>query len=143
MARPDTDSLEGAPLADLVLRLSRTLRIEFAHACEPLGLNPHQVRALYVIAGSDGARLNVLAERLRVAPRSATDVVDALEAKGLVERTPDPDDRRATLVRLTPEGATLHEQAHRIRESVHEQAFSVLSSAEQAELRRLLTTSLG
>ena len=35
-------------------------------------------------------RPSVLAERLRIAPRSATEVVDALEARGLVERGPDP-----------------------------------------------------
>ena len=40
-------------------------------------------------------------EHLRIAPRSATEVVDALEERGLVERRPDPADRRATLVALT------------------------------------------
>ena len=43
-------------------------------------------------------RPSVLAERLHIAARSATEVVDALEERGLVERGPDPDDRRATLV---------------------------------------------
>ena len=37
-------------------------------------------------------------EHLHIAPRSATEVVDALSERGLVERRPDPDDRRATLV---------------------------------------------
>ncbi|MDD0859754.1 MarR family transcriptional regulator [Arthrobacter alpinus] len=39
-------------------------------------------------------RLKDLAERLRIAPRSATEVVDQLEAKGLVRREADPSDRR-------------------------------------------------
>ena len=49
-------------------------------------------------------RLGELAEHLRIVPRSATEVVDALAERGLVERKPDPADRRATLVALTSEG---------------------------------------
>lgn len=142
MARLASGPPEDANLADLVTRLSRQLRSEFTRACEPLDLNPHQVRALYVVGQSDGARLSVLAERLRVAPRSATDVVDALEDKGLVERTPDPADRRATLVRLTPTGRETQTRAHEIRRAVHSRTFSGLSAAEQDELRRLLTSVL-
>jgi DNA-binding MarR family transcriptional regulator len=41
-------------------------------------------------------RLSELSEHLHIAPRSATEVVDALESRGLVRRRPDPDDRRAT-----------------------------------------------
>lgn len=39
-----------------------------------------------------------LAERLHIAAHSTTEVVDQLEAKELVIRTPDPADRRATLI---------------------------------------------
>jgi DNA-binding MarR family transcriptional regulator len=46
-----------------------------------------------------------LAEELRVSPRNITGLVDGLEAAGLVERAPHPGDRRATLVRLTGDGA--------------------------------------
>ena len=49
-------------------------------------------------------RSSELAQHLHIAPRSATEVVDALEAKGLVARSPDPSDRRATLVSLTDRG---------------------------------------
>ena len=49
-------------------------------------------------------RLSKLSEHLHIAPRSATEVVDALESRGLVRRSPDPDDRRATLVELTEHG---------------------------------------
>ena len=49
-------------------------------------------------------RLSELSEHLRIAPRSTTEVVDALQERGLVQREPDPHDRRATLVRLTDRG---------------------------------------
>jgi len=45
-----------------------------------------------------------LSQALRCTPRNVTDLVDALQAAGLVARGPHPTDRRATLVRLTKQG---------------------------------------
>jgi DNA-binding MarR family transcriptional regulator len=49
-------------------------------------------------------RQHVLSQALRCTPRNVTDLVDALEAAGLVSRGPHPTDRRATLVSLTEAG---------------------------------------
>ncbi len=68
------------------------------------GLTPHQARTLRAVSEEGTPRLSAVAERLRVTPRSVTEVVDALEAAGLVERSPDVDDRRAVRVSLTEEG---------------------------------------
>jgi len=87
---------------------------------------------------AEGLRLKDLAERLRIAPRSATEVVDQLQGKGLVERRPDLADRRATRIVLTEGGAQVRE---RVREERRRQAgdyFSVLSAPDRAELARLL-----
>lgn len=51
--------------------------------------------------------MSELADRLRIARRSATTVVDDLVERGLVERVADPRDRRATNVALTPAGWTV------------------------------------
>jgi len=48
--------------------------------------------------------LGDLAESLDVSPRNITGLVDHLEKDALVERFPDPEDRRATRVRLAPAG---------------------------------------
>ena len=72
-------------------------------------VTPSQMRAVRVLTAHDGGvRSSELAQLLRIAPRSATEVVDALEAKGLVQRSPDPTDRRATLVSLTATGRRAH-----------------------------------
>jgi DNA-binding MarR family transcriptional regulator len=52
--------------------------------------------------GPDGTRVSDLAEQARVTKQSAGFLVEQLEAAGYVERVPDPTDRRARLVRLTP-----------------------------------------
>ena len=51
-----------------------------------------------------GTRIGVLAERARMTNQSMGYLVDALEARGYVERRPDPKDRRAALVVITDRG---------------------------------------
>lgn len=61
-----------------------------------------QVRLLAGIDDDEGTRLVVLAERARIATRTATALVDRFAAAGYVRRAPDPDDGRARLLRLSP-----------------------------------------
>ncbi len=55
----------------------------------------------------DGTRLTVIAGRAGLTHQSVGEVVSELEQRGYVERVPDPADRRARLVRLTPDGRRL------------------------------------
>jgi DNA-binding MarR family transcriptional regulator len=91
-----------------------------------------------VLAHHDGARLSELAEYLHIAARSATEVVDGLEAKGLVQRRPDPRDRRATLVAPTRRGAELNSAVQTARGSQAERLFDQLSATDRAHLGRIL-----
>ena len=86
------------------MRVARTQRRRWRDALAPWDLSPHQARALAVVSERDGVRLSDLAEALHIAPRSATEVADGLQERGLVERTPDPGDRRAVILRPTDEG---------------------------------------
>jgi DNA-binding MarR family transcriptional regulator len=85
-------------------------------------------------------RLSDLAEHLRIAPRSITEVIDALQERGLAERSPDPADRRATLVALTAEGERLGEAVRAARRDEAEAFFGRLSDADRDALARILRT---
>jgi DNA-binding MarR family transcriptional regulator len=66
-----------------------------------------QVRASYgsvllPLWAEDGLRMGELAERSRLSKQTMTTMVRLVEADGLIERRPDPDDGRATRVWLTP-----------------------------------------
>lgn len=102
-------------LADLILRVARRLRRTTADELEGLPVNPHQARALRTITRLQPLRMADLAERLHVAPRSATDVVDALVAGGWVARDADPSDGRATLLSITPAGSGLNDEVDAAR----------------------------
>jgi DNA-binding MarR family transcriptional regulator len=83
-------------------------------------------------------RLSELSERLEIAPRTATEVVDALEAPGLVRRRGDPGDRRATLVEVTEHGARVLAEIRAARGTEAGRIFGRLSPADRAGLARIL-----
>ncbi len=126
-------------LADLLMRAARGLRRRWAESLEPWGLSPHHARALRVVADLQAPRLGVVAEQLRVTPRSATEVVDTLEERGLVERRPDPEDRRATCVALTREGEQVRAEIDASRRTGGAGYFAGLTPAERTTLTELLT----
>ncbi|QJY50919.1 MarR family transcriptional regulator [Pseudonocardia broussonetiae] len=107
-------------------------------ALAPWDVTPSQARALGTMLRLGPLRLGDLAEHLRIAPRSATEVVDALEGRGLVERTPDPADRRATLVVPTERGRETGEAIRAARAAESESVFRELSEEDRAELARIL-----
>lgn len=80
-------------------RLARRLRQE-----SDSGLTPSQTAALATIGNRGPLPLGALAEEERISPSTASKVVDKLEASGLVERRPDPEDRRVAQVSITREG---------------------------------------
>src|SRR5687768_8944713 len=129
-----------ADLGDLLMRVARTQRRRWRDVLAPWDLSPHQARALAVVCGSDGVRLSDLAETLHIAPRSATEVADGLQQRGLVERAPDPADRRAVLLRPTAEGRRIRAEVDRARTADSDQLFARLSAGDRSTLARLLRT---
>jgi DNA-binding MarR family transcriptional regulator len=86
----------------------------------------------------EGRRLTEFAELMQVTKSAASQVASALEAQGLVERVPDPDDGRAALIRATPTADRGFRLARaRIAEIEHEWSRLVGESA-MAELQSTL-----
>lgn len=133
-------------LPSLLMQVGREMRRLKMSSLQPHGITPHQSRTLGVItrlADGQEIRPSVIAERLGIAPRSATEVIDALEERGLVERAPSPTDRRATVVRLTAAGRSLRARLERERATEAASYVSALSDEERRELVRLLQKLLG
>ena len=141
---------DDADLGELFHAAFRGLRHTWAEQLAPYELTPHQFRALQSLlrsggpggdclaGGAPGLRLKDIAARLRIAPRSATEVIDQLEAKALVARAPDPADRRATLVCATDAGLELWRRLTTHRRELANEYFAKLEPADRAELQRIL-----
>ena len=133
----DASSSDEPSLDELLMGAARALRRRWASGLGP-DLSPHDARALRVIGHHGPTRLGVVADHLRIAPRSATDVVDRLESRGLVHRQPDPDDRRAMTVSLTQLGETVLADVDGTRREEAAAYFAVLSDRERASLASIL-----
>ena len=129
---------------DLVMALARRVRREHMESLATWDVTPSQARALRVLSSDDeGMRPSALADELRIAPRSATDVVDALETRGWVSRAADPTDRRATVLSLTPDGRELVERIEGVRRLASERVLDVLTEAQRRTLHEILTVVVG
>ena len=128
------------PLVEAFWAVNRRLRAMAQEALAEWDVTLAQARALAVLRRGGPVRLGDLAERLRIAPRSATGVVDGLQERGLVERRADPDDRRAILVALNDKGAETAAAIRAARSSGAGSLFALLSDAVRAELARILAT---
>ena len=125
-------------LADAFRSVARRLRETSQETLAPWDITPSHFRALRVLHHHEAMRLSDLSERLHIAPRSATEVVDALESRGLVERRTDPADRRATLVGLTGHGHDILDAIGAARGTEAERFFGRRSQADRAHLARIL-----
>jgi DNA-binding MarR family transcriptional regulator len=125
-------------LSEAFWAVARRLRRHSRTALEPWDLSPSLARALGVLARHGDVRLSALAEHLRIAPRSATEVADDLQRRGLIERRRDPGDRRAVLVALTAEGRRTTGAIEAARQAEGERFFAALDPTDRADLARVL-----
>jgi DNA-binding MarR family transcriptional regulator len=125
-------------LPDAFWQVARLLRHRSRESLAAWDITPSHARALGALAHSGPRRLSDLSDRLHIAPRSTTEVVDALETRGLVERSADPGDRRATLVALTPAGRTIADAVEANRSAEADRVFGALSATERNQLGRIL-----
>lgn len=125
-------------LSDAFWSVARRLREASHESLAPWDITPAQLRALRVLAHHGVSRLSELSDHLHIAARSTTEVVDALESRGLAQRRPDPLDRRATLVELTGHGDSVLDAIRAARGSETERLFGRLSQTDQAHLARIL-----
>jgi DNA-binding MarR family transcriptional regulator len=125
-------------LSEAFWSVARRLRETSQESLAPWDITPGQLRALRVLRREGPMRLSALSEHLRIAPRSVTEVVDALESRGLAGRRPDPGDRRATLAELTGQGAAVLDAIRAARGTEAERFFARLSKADRDHLARTL-----
>lgn len=96
----------------------------------PYGITPVQFVLLHALWEKDGQKGVELGKRLRLDGATITGVLDRLEHMELIERRPDPSDRRINLVFLTARGKELEQPLNDISDQVNEEAMSIFNEDE-------------
>ncbi|MFI8513772.1 MarR family winged helix-turn-helix transcriptional regulator [Streptomyces sp. NPDC085460] len=114
---------------------------EYEEAAAAHSLTGAQARVLGLLA-LEPTPMRKIAEKLKCEPSNVTGIIDRLESRGLVERRPDPADRRVKLAAPTDDG---RDTARRLRESLHfaREPLGELTGVERTLLRDLLLRMLG
>jgi DNA-binding MarR family transcriptional regulator len=134
MTRADSSTRILDELSRLIRQLSRLS----GGPDEGPPLTATQRLALFELVDQGPLRLNDLALRMGTSAPTASRAVDALDELGLVDRKPDPDDRRALQLDLTPEGRrSVEERKARVLEAVRP-AVGQLPAADRELLAALL-----
>ena len=122
----------------LLLQVSfERVHAHFAEAVAELDLAPMQAKALHELNLEPPISMRELAERLKSDPSNVTGLVDRLEARGLVERRPDPKDRRIKGLALTSAGARMRKRLFARLYSAP-RSVAELSERDQRSLRDVL-----
>ncbi|MFF5704388.1 MarR family winged helix-turn-helix transcriptional regulator [Streptomyces sp. NPDC012794] len=136
--RADPVTIEVVELiGDVVARY----HMEYEEAAARHQLTGAQAKVLNLLA-MEPLPMRHIAQKLRCEPSNVTGIIDRLETRGLVERRPDPADRRVKLAAPTEEGTAT---AERLRESLDfaREPLAGLSAEERTALRDLLRRMLG
>jgi len=123
-----------------LLRTADAVKRSLAQVIEPHGITPQQYNVLRILrgAGPDGLPTLTIGERMIEQTPGVTRLVDRLERKGLVARTPCPKDRRRVFCRITPKGIELLKELDEPVNRWDAQAVSILPPSELDSLITLL-----
>jgi DNA-binding MarR family transcriptional regulator len=115
-----------------LLRTADAVKRSLAQVIEPHGITPQQYNVLRILrgAGPDGLPTLTIGERMIEQTPGVTRLIDRLERKGLVARTPCAKDRRRVFCRMTPKGLDLLKELDDPINRWDVQAVSVLPPSE-------------
>jgi DNA-binding MarR family transcriptional regulator len=127
-----------------VLHTSSVLESRVEAKLSEVGLSLAKLAALHRLSeAGESLPLGQLAERLSCVKSNVTQLVDRLEADGLVSRASDANDRRSRLAVLTDSGRRAYEKGRQVQEQSERELFGALTEAESAMLHALLAKLKG
>ncbi len=125
-------------LGFLVSDVARMLRQAFNRCVAPIGLTQAQARVLLHLARCEGVSQKALADILEIQPITLLRQLDKLAEQGLIERRPNPSDRRAQCLFLTRASEPLLAEVWAVGERLREQLVAGLDEADARHLVSML-----
>ena len=141
---PHTDTAlldDVKAMQQILMRLSWASQRLLAHQLEAFHLTVPQLVTLRALHRHmpEGCSMSALAEAAHQVSATMTGIIDRLTEHGLVERRPDPNDRRALRVSLTQAGQSLLAEIDNLQQERMLRVFSSFSTQERHEMLRLMS----
>lgn len=136
-AEPQEPRGSSSP-AFLLAQVGAHAASRFAERLRQLELTPAYAGIVRILAATPGITQHALAMALGTVPSRLVALVDELEAKGLLERQSDDDDRRRYALRLTEKGTAMLQSIGRIAREHQQKLLAALSEEERRQLAILL-----
>ncbi|MQA11741.1 MAG: MarR family transcriptional regulator [Pseudonocardiaceae bacterium] len=134
--------MTAVDVLDLLLAVSTLLTKDTSNFAAREGMTPARLHLLWELAAEGATQPHLLAGRLGVAARTVTGLVDHLVESGHVARAPHPEDRRSTLVILTPQGEAFAERLRQMRANLARQLCETMPDNRVGALREDLEVVL-
>lgn len=116
---------------------------DFKRTLKGEDMTPAQLSVLRIVGANPGLAQARVAEALAIERARLVQMIDRLEARGLVERTRSPTDRRSHALHLTLAGAVLLERLNELVEAHERNVVARIGARDKSELLRILAPFLG
>jgi MarR family 2-MHQ and catechol resistance regulon transcriptional repressor len=131
-AEADRDAYDG------VISTFKVVRHAALRVFTDEGITESQLQALGLLVENGSMLMRKMSDAMLVTPANVTGIVDRLEDKKLVRRTPGEGDRRATIIEITTEGKALYERVAKKKDYMIQKALAKFTKDELLTLSRLL-----
>ena len=127
-------------LLRLLFRATHAMNADMAERIRARGFPDFQpsFTALLAHVDTEGTRIGTIATRMGTSRQAASQLLMTIEARGYVERIPDPNDRRAVIARHTPAGRRILLAAIEVMLSIEDEYRAILGEDGLVRLKRLL-----
>lgn len=140
--KKNSETITHGEVLETLIRTTHLLHRQFEAYLSASGIPEYitgpRLRFLVTVFEAGKIRMNEIASKLGIQARTATQFVDALEAERLLVRTPDPSDRRATIIQLSETAPSLIAEARTAMSRAAEKVLEPMSYEERVYLMQLL-----
>jgi DNA-binding MarR family transcriptional regulator len=135
--RPTTSRLDQEAY-NAILATSKVIRRVALKLFVEEGITEPQFQALLLLVENGPMLMRKMSDEMLVTPANVTGIMDRLEEKSLVRRTPGKGDRRATIIEITPQGKALFERVAAKKADMLQKALAMFNKDELVTLHSLL-----
>ena len=134
----ETNNNDYQRIAELICELTRNCNIKEDFFAASFNLSPTEVRLLKLFAFADSYSIKEIREKLNLTAGRITHILGSLEAKKILQRVPEENDKRNINVQLLPKANLLIQNLHQNYDKLHENLLKNVKGVEMKNIYKSL-----